>query len=215
MLRTTAAEPTAATALLLQAAASGHTRIVEAALSYPETDVNAHVHSSDSNGGYTALMYASARGYANIVRLLLAQPGIDIRERTRNFSLMEANALHLAAEHGHAEIVRQLLDAGAAVDAPRLDRKTALILAAANGHADVVRLLLEKGAYHHARDSYEEGHNRALDVAKAAGHTEVINILHNVDMGAPMIGRAADPKGTHAEDVAAKKATQTPTAERQ
>jgi cell wall assembly regulator SMI1/ankyrin repeat protein len=58
-----------------------------------------------------------------------------------------------AAEHGHAEIVKILLDAGAEVDRaePRFG-KTPLIGAAWGGHAEVVRMLIGAGADVHARD---------------------------------------------------------------
>ena len=56
-------------------------------------------------------------------------------------------ALHTAAENGHLQVVRLLLEGGASCDQARTsDGTTALILASCNGHLEVVRLLLENGA---------------------------------------------------------------------
>jgi ankyrin repeat protein len=61
-------------------------------------------------------------------------------------------ALICAAQNGHADCVRMLLDRGTALDARNQDGFTALIRAAQNGHADCVWLLLDAGADKEARD---------------------------------------------------------------
>ncbi|RPB22051.1 ankyrin, partial [Terfezia boudieri ATCC MYA-4762] len=56
-------------------------------------------------------------------------------------------ALHLAAENGHLEVVKVLLDKGATMDATTwYKNRTALHMAAENGHLEVVKVLLDKGA---------------------------------------------------------------------
>jgi ankyrin repeat protein len=55
-------------------------------------------------------------------------------------------ALHHAAYHGHTEIGRALLDAGAIVEAEGRFPGTPITQAARMGHADFVRLLLDHGA---------------------------------------------------------------------
>lgn len=55
-------------------------------------------------------------------------------------------ALMRAASHGHARMVRALLERGADPNLARNDKFTALALAAFFGHTEVVRILIEHGA---------------------------------------------------------------------
>ena len=55
-------------------------------------------------------------------------------------------ALHCAAELGHGSVVKQLLQAGAAVSAQTEDGATPLMWAAFSGSVACVQLLLEQGA---------------------------------------------------------------------
>ena len=55
-------------------------------------------------------------------------------------------ALMLAAQNGHEQVARVLLEAGAVVGAQNNDGSTALMHAARNGHEQVARVLLEAGA---------------------------------------------------------------------
>ena len=55
-------------------------------------------------------------------------------------------ALMLAAQKGHEQVVRDLLEAGAVVGAQDNDGVTALMFAAQNGHEQVALVLLEAGA---------------------------------------------------------------------
>jgi ankyrin repeat protein len=55
-------------------------------------------------------------------------------------------ALHQASFHGHAEVVRELLSRGAAVDALIDDGATPLIRACTGGHLAAATLLLDAGA---------------------------------------------------------------------
>ena len=61
-------------------------------------------------------------------------------------------ALMQAAKSGDVEVVKDLLNRGAALDARSEKGKTALHYAAANGHVDVVKLLIEHRAEIDARD---------------------------------------------------------------
>jgi len=60
--------------------------------------------------------------------------------------------LHFAANNGHVDVVRFLLEKGANVNAQDHRGRTPLHLAALDGHVDVVRFLLEKGANVNAQD---------------------------------------------------------------
>ncbi|WP_420632558.1 ankyrin repeat domain-containing protein [Candidatus Palauibacter sp.] len=88
------------------------------------------------------LLDAAQGGEAEVVRAL-AREGADV-SAARGDGI---TALHLAAERGHAGVVRVLIDAGAAVEAgTRIGRYTPLHLAGRGGHGEVVALLLGAGA---------------------------------------------------------------------
>lgn len=90
-------------------------------------------------------------------------------------------ALVLAAMHGHATVVRLLLEAGADPDRynpPMLHaHATPLHQAVAGGHADVVRLLVEHGARLDLQDRIWEG--TPLDWALHLEEEEVASILRD------------------------------------
>jgi ankyrin repeat protein len=52
----------------------------------------------------------------------------------------------VAAQGGHAEIVKALLANGAEVNAKTTDGSTALIIAVAHGHTEIVDFLKQHGA---------------------------------------------------------------------
>jgi len=65
---------------------------------------------------------------------------INIRNDHGNTALM------YAAEYGHPEIIRLLLNAGADMKPRDRDNETALIIAQRRGRDEIVRLLREAGA---------------------------------------------------------------------
>src|SRR3972149_4926138 len=80
--------------------------------------------------------WACKHGHIAVVRKLIDQEGADV-------GAFDNQALRLASENGHLEVVRLLLDKGADVGA---DDNYALRWASENGHLAVVRLVLGKGA---------------------------------------------------------------------
>ena len=68
------------------------------------------------------------------------------------WQVMERTPLITAAEAGHEEIVKCLIEAGACVEAKDKDGETALVCAARNRHEAIVRLLIEAGASTMAKD---------------------------------------------------------------
>jgi hypothetical protein len=88
-------------------------------------------------------------------------------------------ALALAAQHGHAEVVRLLLDAGEDPSRYNPDgyhaHSTPLHQAALAGHAEVVRLLVERGARLDLKDTVYQG--TPLGWALHGGQSEVAEYL--------------------------------------
>lgn len=120
-------------------------------------------------GARATLAVAAALGRAEDAHAQI--PGADPHERHL--------ALAMAAQHGHADIVRALLDAGD--DPSRYNplgahsHSTPLHQAAAAGHADVVRVLLDRGARADLEDAL--WHKTALDWARHAGREETARLL--------------------------------------
>jgi ankyrin repeat protein len=84
--------------------------------------------------------------------------------------------LLVAAKNGHIEVVRLLLEKGAAVNEARTtDGLTSLITAADRGHLEVVQLLLEKGAAVNQARSYDG--TTALIVATEHGSMPIVRLL--------------------------------------
>ncbi|MDR2128952.1 MAG: ankyrin repeat domain-containing protein [Burkholderiaceae bacterium] len=82
--------------------------------------------------------------------------------------------LHYAATGGHAELIKLLLKAGADLDARSPNDSTPLMMAARYGSAESVRLLLKAGADPHARNHLGMD---ALDFALSASRPDAIEIL--------------------------------------
>ncbi len=112
---------------------------------------------------------AAGLGRLDRVRELLATAGSEDRHR----------ALALAAQHGHVEIVRLLLDTGE--DPNRHNPKgnhghsTPLHQAVWSGHEAVVRLLVDRGARLDIRDTIYQG--TPLGWAEYGGRTEIAAYL--------------------------------------
>ncbi len=92
--------------------------------------------------GRTALLMSVNRGSVHAVDMLV-QLGADIHLVTFD---REKSALHIAAEAGHQDIAKILLQNGARLDAPDVNGVTALMHAAADGHTAVAQYLLGRGA---------------------------------------------------------------------
>lgn len=100
------------------------------------------------DGWYTSLHVAAAKGCARIARRLVeatSERAVDTRASLGDQT--DLTPLHVAAQHGHDEVIRVFVDAGADTSAVRGfgDRGaiTALHLAAENGFVDAVVALLE------------------------------------------------------------------------
>ena len=80
------------------------------------------------------MVWACKHGHIAVVRKLIDQEGADV-------GAYNNQALYLASNNGHLEVVRLLLDKGADVSACN---NYALYLASRYGHLEVVELLKER-----------------------------------------------------------------------
>jgi ankyrin repeat protein len=110
------------------------------------------------------------------VILFLIEHGEDIN-KTRPYC---GNSVNHAAEHGRAENLRVLLEAGASFETFNWDRVTALMLAGRSGNDECVRLLLEAGADIEAADNRG---NTALMAAAESGNARSVRLLLKAGAG--------------------------------
>ncbi len=156
--------------------------------------------------GPSALMLAAESGHIEVVKLLLGKRS-DVDAVGSMAKVEEMNwlgeplppiidpyqrrtALMLAAEKGHIEVARLLLDAGTTADKGVEWSQSPLTLAVSNGRAEIVRLLLShKVAANVGTVINVKGRHMAtvLEVAAMKGHTEIVKAL--VDNGANVNGR--------------------------
>ncbi len=124
-----------------------------------------------SGDGFTALHFAAFFGQGDAVALLLAR-GADVDARGTGW--MTGTALNSAASRERAAIARQLLDAGADVNATQAQGFTALHSAAHNGDAELTRILLARGA---DSELVTDDGRAALSFAQETGDEATIDLL--------------------------------------
>ncbi len=95
--------------------------------------------------------------------------------------------LTIAAEGGHTDVVRFLLDKGAQVNGrAQPDGITALMMAALDGHAETARALLDRGADLNA----QAGGNTSMMYAAWGGHADILKLL--VEKGGSLNDKTSD-----------------------
>lgn len=92
--------------------------------------------------GCTSLVYAISHGEYEIVDFLIKK-GSNV-EKKSDFN--GHRAIHIAAKHGQAKLIKLLIDTGADINAVDNKGFTALYQAVRMRHADVVKVLLDSGA---------------------------------------------------------------------
>ncbi|HTL28760.1 MAG TPA: ankyrin repeat domain-containing protein [Tepidisphaeraceae bacterium] len=96
------------------------------------------------------LIDAAGKGDAHAVARILDEHPDALNQLSgddRKHNVFKTTALHRAADKGHLEIVRLLLDRGADPDIrDEGDNAMAMHFAAESGHLDVIKLLVERGA---------------------------------------------------------------------
>ena len=83
-------------------------------------------------------------------------------------------AIHFAAENGHLEVFKVLVNAGCKMDFVGIDRKTPLMFAAMNGHYEIVSEILKRGGKDTKKDKCRRS---ALIFAVKNGHTHIVSLL--------------------------------------
>jgi ankyrin repeat protein len=130
--------------------------------------------------GWTPLMIAAAEKHPDTVAALLeAKADPNARNSYGRTALMYASG------YGQDTIVERLLAAGADPNIVPTDQSgcwTALIAAAAGGHAKTVEVLLRGGADPTIKS--KDG-KTAIEIARSAGHSEVVRILQAAAAGKP------------------------------
>ncbi|NWG30006.1 MAG: ankyrin repeat domain-containing protein [Rhodocyclaceae bacterium] len=101
--------------------------------------------------GETALMLAAWKNQHNALRWLLDH---GARPNRGNGEERQWTALHYAAFAGHADVVEDLLAAGADVNARSTNGSTVVMMAAREGHTALAKRLLEAGANPALKNDY-------------------------------------------------------------
>jgi ankyrin repeat protein len=116
--------------------------------------------------GKTLLMFAAENGNEKLLEFLLKN-GANVLIRNKYGD----TAVAIAALRGHLQVVRDLVEAGAAIDA---DGWTPLQYAAFDGHADIVSYLINQ---HALVDARAPNGQTALMFAARNGHVDVVKLL--------------------------------------
>ncbi len=123
----------------------------------------------------TALSAAIESGSADVVTTLIGA-GADLHGRG------DLTPLQFAAQQGDPDVVRALLDGGAAPDEPGEDDWTPMMSAAFEGFAEVVRLLLDAGA----DPNCKSGRETAITIAADEGWREIVDMLSPLSKPRPV-----------------------------
>lgn len=123
------------------------------------------------------LYHAAENGFADVVNELIQQgANASYQMKEEDCCCPTWTPLMIAAAEGHPDVVRTLINAGAAVNAANLYGRTALMFAAQYGFDDILLALVEKGADVNLVSNDKEGLS-ALMAASARGRKGVVEIL--------------------------------------
>lgn len=195
----------------------GHAKVLDLLL---EASASPNILAIDGKG---ALSHACYRGHLEVVQSLLLYKAVDRPDAGQRRGLhwaaqhgheaildilppssinaqdaVGATALSLAAQRGHLEVVRQLVEANAELDLQGCDGETALMLASLNGHLEVVQYLVQANAdlMITAKDGFD-----ALRLAAEAEQLEVMQQLLLLGAEVPPEGLLLPQDASCSEDL--------------
>ena len=142
-------------------------------------DKGASVHLTN-NQGFTALHCAAASGDNEICLLLLKTKKMHEQKPTRE----GCSALHIACEHGHFEVVKELISHKASINAKNNTGWTPLHYAAYNGNQEICQELLKNNA---KIDAQNDAGLTPLHCAVIKNHATTAHIL--MEQGAQTVIR--------------------------
>lgn len=121
----------------------------------------------------TALAHAAMGGHGDALRVLLEVEAcnVNIQDSTLQTPLI------FSAQHGHTEVAKLLINAGAEVNCRAKSGATPLWEAAAAGHTKVIEVLLQAGASVTSAITKAPTSSTALYQGCLAGHVEVVHAL--------------------------------------
>jgi len=129
------------------------------------------------NSNAQDIFSAAAEGNLERIKQLISENHELVKECNKN----QNTALHLAAQRGHLETVRYLLDKGAEVNAKSKYETTPLFSAAETGNLELAEMLIKYKADVNAVSQF---FGTALHRAVYMGHPEVVKLLlkHGADV---------------------------------
>ena len=139
----------------------------------------------------TALVAACREGFAHVTQLLI-EGQADVAQGKADTS--KASPLSVAAQNGHIEVARLLLDSGASPNQVTADDgRSPLLQASQDGHLEVARLLLDRGADPNS-GKLDTG-TTPLYMAAQDGHADIAQLLleRNADPNAPKTDTGSTP----------------------
>uniref|UniRef100_A0A673M0P7 KN motif and ankyrin repeat domains 1b n=1 Tax=Sinocyclocheilus rhinocerous TaxID=307959 RepID=A0A673M0P7_9TELE len=139
-----------------------------------------------NKAGYTPIMLASLAAVETKDDMMVVQELFSRGDVNAKASQAGQTALMLAVSHGHIDMVRALLAAGAEVNIQDDEGSTALMCAGEHGHADIVKLLLAQPGCDATLTDNDE--STALSIALEAGHKDIAMLLYahvNYSKGQP------------------------------
>ena len=168
------------------AARRGHAEVVQTLLTRLDTVDRKAVDLAAQNTRTAALRLllervrernTSCRTLLQAAAFMGSKPAVDLyleKGYLARDDIGELSALNCAAQEGHLEVVKALLDKSAATERGDAKGKTPLHWAAQEGYADVVKALIEKGA---VVDCLDKENRTPLHYAAENGHKEVAEVL--------------------------------------